>query len=378
MTETEHHTLTHTETDVMSVLGFETEFNQGEVGAEPFCQGLTVILCTYRRAVSLARFLDSLALQSPRPEAVIIVDASPDEETKDALCCRSDLVRLAKQITYFSVTGKLKGLPRQRNFALRWVRTDLVAFFDDDIVLAPDCLRLLEEVLRAPGYADAIAACCYIRNEAFASLPLHWRIHKALGLYRPEHAGCYHPHGIPVPQKLIAPFQGVRMVDLAPGGATCWRTAVFASCSFEERMAGYARGEDVEFSFKTRPLGRKLLVGGARVEHLHAPAGRSSPFQYGFQCAVGSRLIRRRYGSRCLRHRCQYWIWQSVELAVLLAGGLRAVAPIAQALGRLHGFFHSALHPHASEIDRVEPPLKVRLSSPLPTTGQHSAVRNAH
>jgi len=359
-----------TKRDVTSVLRFGAKPDESGTCGETFSPGITVCVLTYRRAASVRRFLDSLALQTRHPEAVVIVDASPDEETEGALCRRSDLEGLAKQISYFRVAGKLKGLPRQRNFALRWVKTDLVAFFDDDIVLHANCLGLLEQALRAPEYADAIAACCYIRNEAYASLPLLWRIRKALRLYRPEHAGFCHPCGISIPQKLIAPFEGVRMVDLAPGGATCWRNTVFASCSFDESMAGCARGEDVEFSLKSRPLGRKLLVGGAQVEHLHATDSRLSPFQYGFQCAVGTGLIRRRYGSRRLRHRCQFWVWQGVDMVMLLAGGLRGVTftPIAQALGRLYGFLHGMLRPHESETGRVPPPLKGRLSPLLPTT----------
>jgi GT2 family glycosyltransferase len=362
--------MTETERDVTSVLRFGAKPDESGTCGESFSPGITVCICTYERAADVGRFLDSLALQARHPDAVVIVDASADEETEFALRNRSDLERIARRVSYFRVAGKLKGLTRQRNFALRWVKTDLVAFFDDDIVLDAGCLCLLEQALRAPNHADAVAACCYIRNEAFASLPLIWRIRKALRLYRPEHAGSCHPSGIPIPQKLIVPFEGVRIVDLAPGCAMCWRTAVFASCSFEERMSGYALGEDVEFSLKTRPLGRKLLVGGAQVEHLHAPAGRPSPFQYGFQCAVFGSIIRRRYGSRRLRHRCHYWLWQTVDIGMLLASGLRGVAPVAQALGLLYGFLHCALRGHQSETGRVPPPLKARLSPMASATGK--------
>ncbi len=44
--------------------------------------GCTIVICTYRRPESLARFLDSLPRHGGFPEAVVIVDASPDEETQ--------------------------------------------------------------------------------------------------------------------------------------------------------------------------------------------------------------------------------------------------------------------------------------------------------
>ena len=46
--------------------------------------GLTVCVCTFQRADSLIRVLDSLPAQTLTPDRVLIVDASPENETEEA------------------------------------------------------------------------------------------------------------------------------------------------------------------------------------------------------------------------------------------------------------------------------------------------------
>ena len=118
-------------------------------------EGCTIAICTYKRARSLKMFLDSLVGHDCKPSNLIIVDASPDDETEQLVQHHPIIQYLANRLLYFRVSGPLRGLPQQRNFALRWVRTDLVVFFDDDIVLLPNCLRRMQKALRLPG--DQIA-----------------------------------------------------------------------------------------------------------------------------------------------------------------------------------------------------------------------------
>jgi len=305
--------------------------------------GMSIIVCTYQRAASLRRFLSSCALQKKNLTTLIIVDASSDDETEITVKSRGDLDRVAHQVVYHRVEGQLKGLTRQRNFGLRWVYTDLIAFFDDDIVLDRHCLAELEATLRSPQHSSAIAACCQISNESMKTLPPRWRIRRFLRLYRQEQAGYYHSCGIAIPQSLLPLFSSVREVEIVPGGATCWRTKVFRRLAFDETFEGYGQAEDIEFSLKSRMLGPKLLVAGARVDHLHAANGRPSAFHYGYQCARHSLVIRRRYGSSQLKHCAQYLCWQAIDLVLLLAQGFAQPRAWMQAAGRITGFVNELL-----------------------------------
>src|SRR5882672_2987755 len=109
----------------------------------PASEGLTVAVCTYRRPASVTRFLTSLALQERIPDRLVIVDASPDSDTEAAVR-RHPAAAAVNETRYVRVSGPLRGLTRQRNVALRLVETDLVAFFDDDVVLLAGCLAELE------------------------------------------------------------------------------------------------------------------------------------------------------------------------------------------------------------------------------------------
>jgi glycosyltransferase involved in cell wall biosynthesis len=312
-------------------------------------KGLTIVICTYERAASLSRFLDSLAAQRFPVMRLVIVDASSGDDVEKSLKGRANIDELGREVFYFRVAGPLRGLTRQRNFGLTHVDTDLIAFFDDDIVLTEDCLGQLNEALRAPEQAKAIAACCHIIKEAATQLPWRWKVRRLLRLYHPDQAGFYHPCGVAIPHSLATPSKGIRVVDIVLGGATCWRTSVFERCAFDENMNGYAQAEDIEFSLKTRPLGPKLLVAGARVRHLHSLAGRPSAFHYGYQCALHSAIIRDRYASVDFKHRCQYWIWQALDIALLLAAGLKRPHTVAQAFGRGYGFLCKVVRRHGHQ-----------------------------
>src|SRR5262249_8603319 len=108
--------------------------------------GVAVVVCTQQRPQSLKRLLDSLAAQDRRPDELIIVDASEDDATEERLVQHPRIADIADRCLYVRVSNSLKGITRQRNFALNWVTTDLIVFFDDDVELMPHCLREMERV----------------------------------------------------------------------------------------------------------------------------------------------------------------------------------------------------------------------------------------
>ena len=142
--------------------------------------GLSVVICTRRRPESLSRFLDSLRGQSRTPDALLIVDASPERDTERIVAGRDDLTELAHEVRYRRVGPTLTGLTRQRNFGLRHVQTDLVVFFDDDVVLQEACIAEMETLMRSdPGLVGVGAVAWNERNQTPSRL---WRIRRRLGI----------------------------------------------------------------------------------------------------------------------------------------------------------------------------------------------------
>jgi len=254
--------------------------------------GFSVIVCTYRRARSLARFLDSLSAQNHRADSLIIVDASPDEDSEVMLKARQDIDALGGSVCYFRVSGPLKGLTRQRNFGLRWVVTDLVAFFDDDVVLRPNCLGVLERVHRELG-DGVVGVGAYLEGSESRPNWL-WRLRLSLRMISTLQPGTYQRSGMSIPWGFMPDSEAAVDGDYLPGGATMWKTSILRELKFDESFEGYGQGEDLEFSLRARRKGRLVLSGAARLQHLHDETGRPDYFKLGYMAIYNRFQIHRR------------------------------------------------------------------------------------
>lgn len=257
-------------------------------------EGLAVVICTYKRTASLQRFLDSLAMQDERPDQLIIVDASPTDETEQMLRGYANVEALASNMLYFRVGEPHRGLPRQRNFALRWVTTDLVAFFDDDIVLLPGCLKELVRVHHEGG--DEVAGVgAFAQSQIWppGSIPL-WRVRLLLRMMSNLKPGRYHRSGVSTPWVLLAPTEELVEGDWLSGCAMVWKTTIAQSVGFNEHFAGYALGEDLDFSLRARGRGKLLVAGTAHVLHMYEASGRPDHFTWGYMAIYNRYDIHRR------------------------------------------------------------------------------------
>ena len=179
--------------------------------------------------------------------------------------------------------GELKGLTRQRNFALRSIETPWVAFFDDDIVLLPGCFRAMLQVVRGKA-VDIVGVGCLIVNDR-EKPKLLWRMRRALGVVSTLRPGRYCRSGISIPWAFLSADTGVFEGDWLQGGATMWRTSSAVQTGFNESYSGYSHGEDLEFSLRVRPLGRLVTATEARVLHLQEAGGRPSAREMGYMTA---------------------------------------------------------------------------------------------
>jgi GT2 family glycosyltransferase len=265
----------------------------------------------------LQRFLDSLGRQETRPAQLIIVDASSDDTTERIMSGSLAGARPAGQCLYLRVSGSLRGLTRQRNLALRMTKTDLVAFFDDDIVLLQGCLREMEQVHRLRQGA-VVGVGAFIENEVTAPT-LRWRFRVRARVIPNLEPGRYRSCGMSTPWTFLAPTNEVVEGDWLRGGATMWRTAAARECGFYETFGGYGLGEDLEFSLRMRQHGALVLAGSARALHLHSAAGRPDPFRRGYM-EIRNRYQIHRSAERHLDWRDHAWFAYVWTLDTLVLG----------------------------------------------------------
>lgn len=254
--------------------------------------GLSVVVCTYNRLRSLERFLTSLTAQNYGFAQLIIVDASTEEDTEKFVRRSPHLRGLAKEFLYLRVGDSLRGLPRQRNFALRWVKSDLVAFFDDDVILLPNCLGEMVRVHRSAG--DSIVGVGALIQGEDPQPTLLWRLMLAFRMVSRLRPGAYERSGISIPWSFVKPTEDTVEGDWLQGAAMMWKTTVVQAVRFCEDFDGYAQGEDLDFSLRARERGKLLLTTKARVEHVQEAAGRPDPYTLGYMEIFNRYQIHRR------------------------------------------------------------------------------------
>ncbi len=281
-------------TEIVDIVSQLTAFAPAQTKTET--ADVSIVICTHRRARSLARCLDSIHTQRQRPAALLVVDASPDTATEDHVRDRSDLAQLATRFEYIRVRGALAGLTRQRNFALRRITTDLVLFFDDDVVLDEGCVEAMEAAQRAAPEIVGVGAVAL--NEPRAPNRL-WRARRLLRVVDSLHAGRYCRSGMSVSWNQLDRTQPIADADWLPGYAMLWKTDIARRVGFNEQFAGYANGEDLDFSLRMSRCGRLVVATGARLDHHHEPGGRPDPYALGFSTIRNAWEIH----ARCLRPR---------------------------------------------------------------------------
>lgn len=257
---------------------------------------LSLIICTYKRAESLLRLLESVKIQNVQPNEILIIDGSPDDNTKKALK-NFELSHLH----YHKVNPEQRGLTKQRNIGIELCdkKTDVVAFLDDDIILDSNYFETLISTYNKKP--NAIAVGGYIKNdvnwESKTNLKFlsnsycydgycrsegsRFKLRKKLNL-DPNRPPAHLPkfsHGRSV--GYLPPTGRIYKVEQFMGGVSSYRKSCFDQVRFSTYFEGYGLYEDADFCFRLRPLGDLFVNTAAQCEHHHHPSGRPNQFQYG-------------------------------------------------------------------------------------------------
>ena len=115
---------------------------------------LTVIICTYNRASSIGRALESV-LASVLPPGVewevLVVDNNSKDDTRAAV--NQFCLRYPGRVRYLFESQQ--GLSNARNAGIREARGEIIAFTDDDVTVEPTWLQNLTACLHDGTWAGA-------------------------------------------------------------------------------------------------------------------------------------------------------------------------------------------------------------------------------
>jgi GT2 family glycosyltransferase len=229
---------------------------------------LVVVIPTLGRREQVARLVAFLSHQSRLPDEVVVSAPDPSH------------VALPAE-TPFPVRALYgpRGLCAQRNTALADLgrRCDIITFFDDDFIPAPDYLgRVADAFAGNPEFAVVMGRV--IRDGA-TSAGIDWPV--ALdALAQPD---------VEPPGQEVVDHVG------AYGCNMSIREHLIGDMRFDERLVLYGWQEDIDFTSRLRARGRVVCVTAVRGVHLGLKAGRVSGVRFGYSQVVNPiYLIRKR------------------------------------------------------------------------------------
>ena len=234
---------------------------------------VSAIVPTIGRPDSLSTLLDSLCHQTRRPEEVIVADGSAGSDIERVIgnpCWR------AAGLLVRRVAVQPPNAVRQRQAAIDQATGSLLLFLDDDVVLTPDCISEMADLIGSDAAIAAVVAD--ISNHDWPMPTRAWRFYlrRVLGLGDGEWQGRvvgpllrfgYHPR----------PAAPVPLEWFGTGNTLVRRSAYDAAGGFSGFFLHRSTmNEDVDLGLKVGRHGRILLCPSARLSHLHEPAGRVS------------------------------------------------------------------------------------------------------
>jgi GT2 family glycosyltransferase len=226
---------------------------------------IAVVIPTKNRPLDLVKALKSIFIQSRIPDQLVIVDQSPSNLSKAAV---NLLMRENKKIylVYIHDT-KINGLVEAKQVSLKYLRSDIVLFLEDDIVLESDYIRQIElGFLRNP---NMIGCSGFITNQ-----PNSNKINKFLFFI--FHRGIFDDSRMSLKHKYIGYNNKLIASDKISGGVSAWRREVFSAIKFDI-YNDFHMFEDIDFSTRVfRHYGNRLFINpNARLSHYFSPIGRS-------------------------------------------------------------------------------------------------------
>jgi GT2 family glycosyltransferase len=282
---------------------------------------LSVIIPTAKRQDMLLRFIDSLNAQTRAPADLIIVDGSASKDQE-----QSYRARLRPEIVLRYISSEM-GLTRQRNRGIEASDSDILFFFDDDVVLEPEYLAIVAAEFDAPG-GEAIGAITgLIVNNAVPQSPRSFvertqragdaLIRRVFFLLRPGD-GRFLPSGMPT---FVAHDQLETDCECLQGCCMAFRRELVSQLKFDERLSRYCYMEDDDIARRVARRARVRYVPRARCEHLQGPANRLTAFAAAKMMMVNHHYLFRKNFPQDTAHRAAHTL-SLFGYPLLMAWGL--------------------------------------------------------
>lgn len=269
----------------------------------------SLIICTYRRPVTLVKLFNQLKSLDDLPDELLIIDGSQNKDSYLALTKVLDNFDYRRDVLYvFAPTG----LTVQRNAGIDIARGEIIHFLDDDCLPEINYFTEIEKEFNENEYAVGITG--NMLNETQTPLTLKYKIRILLGIYSKNYLpGKYYCNGSSVPRAVLGKDITNNMeVDVVGGASMSFRkvTLIKAGC-FSEFFSKYLYGEEIEASLRINKYGKILLCANAKCHHFSEPSSRADLFKRGFSEVYNRYYIWNLYITN-KKLKCVYQFWVDI------------------------------------------------------------------
>ena len=291
-----------------------------------FKEKLAIVIPTKDRPDELNRLLESISIQEIKPIQIVVVDGGdmPVE----------NLLKKFSVLNMDYVRSIPPSLTVQRNVGIKRVRDEatLVGFLDDDIILEDESLKNMIKFWETAPKDTAGAAFNNI-NETFNKPGFIEKIF----FVNAEKPGRILRSGF---QSRPCPIEEDMEVEWLAGFGMVFRRSIFNEFTFDEQFRGYARYEDVDFSYRVGRKYKIFVVRKATVKHLN----RLENIQFSFSLGKMQIINRLYFVKKNPELSVLLWCWAS--LGLFLNNVVKGLLGYEQryslrAKGNIAGFFHA-------------------------------------
>lgn len=303
----------------------------------------SAVIPTRSRATVLDRVLGGVLAQSAMPAEIIVIDASPDDDTRKVVAefaARAD--PLGCRTTWQS--AHVAGAAVQRNQGVALATQQTIGFFDDDIIFEPECLARLWRALQSDPRMGGVNAM--ITNQQYRPPGRASRVlfHVLAGRAHSTYAGRVIGPAVQLLPEDRDDLPDVVATEWLNSTATLYRREALPTPVFDSAFTGYSLMEDLALSLI---VGRNWKLANARHARIYHDsqqgAHKSDPVALSKMELVNRYFVMTKVmGRRRPSDHAKLFLWESFQLLAaaihnrlgrefwsMLAGKIKAVSKIA-------------------------------------------------